>query len=91
MTKTEDEKHIMIIKEVNELAIKIKEQIIKKEELLKKLSYIASTLPKIEEEEHIKQELYQKMGRKYLGKVEGLKKEQKEISNISETNQKRNR
>ena len=80
MTKTEDEKHRMIIKEVNELAIKIKEQIIKKEELLKKLNYITSTLPKIEEEERIKQELYQKMGRKYLGKVEELKKEQKEIS-----------
>ena len=80
MSEKADEEHRTVIKEVNELAIKIKERTLEREELLKKLNLIACKLPKIEEEEGIKQELYQKMGRKYVGKTEELKSQQEDIN-----------
>jgi uncharacterized protein YoxC len=76
-----------IIGELNELAIRIQELNQKKNELSQRLQKIRDTLPKIEEEEKVKLELYTRMGIEYKSKLQNIKREEEDIERqISQVN-----
>jgi hypothetical protein len=79
MIKGKLEERKAIIGELNELAIKIQELNQKKDKLSERLREIRDMLPKIEEEEKVKLELYTRMGIEYESKLQGVKREEEDI------------
>ena len=79
MTEDRLEKLKAMIEELNNLAVRIQELDQKKNKWLKRLKKIRDELPKIEEEEKVKMEIYKRMGIKYRSKLQEIKEEEKEI------------
>ena len=80
MTEDKLEKLKAMIEELNNLAVRIQELDQKKNKRLKRLKEIRDELPKIEEEEKVKMEIYKRMGIKYRSKLQEIKEEEKEIT-----------
>ena len=86
MVEVDLEKRKKAIDEINDLAIRINSLIERRKELTKTLQAISEELSKVEEEEKVKRELYEKMSIKYEGKIPELRKREKETTEeITET------